>query len=956
VARYRLIFRGELVPGVSREAFIARVAQRLDERIEQVEQTFFGKRAVVLKATDDRDEARRYQEAFKQVGAVLELKGGGRGGIRWAAAVLVLLVLLGAAAAWYSQPLWRNVAHPDIARAEAALASPGLVALVHVDVRRGIAIENRFMGGSDLNSLPGAAGDTLWTALRQAGVEPRTAIQQAVVAARVEAGEWRLAAIVLGEFDPASVRRGLEAAYEPADGAGEHFYFRMLDPETCEPSPVMAAAMTTERVVVAPASRIEQLLQRYRTGSEPAVELAEWRRFRADRILSAGVFAPRSLADTAGGMAGMLLQGAGSHLAALDSAFIGLGARALPPGANLAVAIHAADTDWIAEQHATARTALDSARRTLGQQSLALAKLLQRIKLERAPHRLAASINLDRDFRDQLATGVSEAMSAAFDPGTISGGDGAAAERLVENPDRFLPQMTAAELPSFDDIEDSAFTAQWSDGPFGLRIQEAGVVPDDDGRAYLVLEAHGRDLPNVADEASNVRLRVQDVLDAEGQSIMPQPECGADRNQDPVVFQSRGAGSYFRDGEFVNYRKHVAEKQIQLAPRAGLESIGQIQGAIELELPVQTVREELQPPLAGKQVQRNGARVAFKAGGERMLSFETSGELSRILAIRALNADGQVLDSRGQTSMSRLFGAGKAINRNISGDIDRVEIIFATRLEALRHPFTLHTADPPQDDSHYTRPEPTLADAAAMDAALDAGVPQQAQTFNHVQPQATATVGPVVVALQDLRTGGFYDFYARLRLRTPIIDGLGWNLSAGEIEITEVAAAGGEWSALGLHRVFQLEPQGMTVNGVFQPDEDRPFMQADVDLRGAYDGPGVKRLRGSVHLRAPTALQSERLEPFRLGQVVQAGELQLTPVAVAVGSVRIAGGGRRDRLVGIHLLDGQGRRVDSGVRFEHGEGGDWSARVSIGSKPVAMRMVSADALVERSYDFTLEIE
>ena len=954
--RYRLIFRGELVPGVSREAFIARVARQLDESTDEVEQSFFGKGTVVVKDTDDRDEARRYQQVFRQMGAVLELQGGGRRkGMRWAAAVMVLLVLLAGAAAWYAQPLWRTAAHPDVARAEAALASSGLAALFHADVRRAVAIENRFMGASDLEGLPGPAGDALWTALRQAGVEPRTAIQQAVVGARLKDGGWRLALILLGEFDPPAVRRALETAYQPADGAGEHFYFRMLDPKTCEPSAVMAAAITTERVVVAPAKRIEQLLQRYRNGSEPGVDLSEWRRFRAERILGAGVFAPRAVVGTASGLAGMLLQGAGSQLVALDSAFIGLTARALPPGANLAAAIHAADTDWIAEQHAAARTALDSARRSVGQRSLTLAKLLQRIELERAPNRLGASIDLDRDFHDQLAAGLSEAMSNVFDTGTISS-DGTAEERVVENPDRFLRQMTAAELPAFDDIDDNSFTAQWHDGPFGVRIQEAGVIPEQGNRAYLMLEAHGRDLPNVADEASNVRLRIEDVLDAEEQSIMPKPECGADRNQDPVVFASHGAGSYFRDGDFVNYRKHAAEKRILLTPGAGLESIEAIRGVIELNLPVQTVREVLQPPLDGKQVQRNGARVAFKAGGERMLSFETSGELSRILAVRALNADGQVLDSRGETSMSRLFGAGQAINRNISGEIDRVEVILATGIESLRYPFTLRTAYPPQDDSHYSRPGPGLADPAAMDAALAAGVPQQAQAFENMQPQATATAGPVVLALQDLRTGGFYDFYARLRMRTPVIDGLGWNFSAGVIEVTEVAGADDDWTGLGLRRAFELDPQGMIMNGVFQPDEDRPFMQADVDLRGAYDGPEVTRLRGSVSLRAPTALQTARLEPFRLGETVEGAGVRLTPVALTAGAVRIAGAGRRERLVGMHLLDGEGRRVDRGVRFESGDEKGWSARLSIGSAPAALKLISSDAFVERSYDFTLETE
>ena len=951
MAKYRLIFRGKLAPGISREMFISRVARRLDESIEQVEKSFFGQRSVLVKETDDPQEAQRYRDVFQQLGAELELRSTGR--MRWAAAAVVLLLLLGAAAAWYSQPLWRSGIGPDVARAEAALASPGVAVLLHLDVRRAVAIEERFLNLSDADSLPAPSGDEPWSALRQAGAEPRTAIDQAVVAARAEDGEWLHTAVFLGEFDPDAVRQGLEAAYQPAEGDGEHFYYRMLDPDTCEPSALMAAAITAERVVVAPASRIDDLLQRYHGGTQASINLSDWRRFRADRILSAAVFAPKALAGTAGGMTGMLLRGAESQLTALDSLFIGLAARALPPGVTLSGVIHAPDTDWIADQHAAARTALDSARRTLGQDSLLLARLLERIELERSPSSLGASINLDRNFREQLAAALSATLDAAFDPSTMASGGGPAGERVVEEPDRFLARISAAELPSFDRIDDSHFSAQWSDGPFGVRIQEAGVDPEDDDRGYLVLEAHGRDLPNIADKASGVRLRVADVVDAAGQSIMPRSRCGADRNQDPIIFESMGSVSYVRDGEFLEYRKHTAEKRIQLAPGATLDSVDQVRGVIEFDLPVRTAREVLQAPLAGTQVERNCAREAFRARGEGVLSFQTSGDTARILAVRALNADGQVLDSRGQTSLSGIFGAGRVINRNISGEIDQVEVIFATAIEALRYPFTLGAAYPPQDGAHYPRPAPNVGEPTAMERTLAGGIPEPAETFD-MQPRATSTAGPAVLALQQLRSGDFYDFFARLRVRTPVVEGIAWNLSGGLIEIAEVAGADGEWNDFGVRRVFELEPQGIIVNGVFQSDEERPYMEADVGLKHAYDGPGVERLRGSVSLRVPTALRTRELEPVRLGRSLQADDLQLKLVAIESGGVRIAGQGSRDRLVAIHMFDGQDRRVDRGVRFEHAEDGGWSARVSIGSMPKVMKLIIADARVERSFEFALD--
>ncbi len=70
---YRIVFRGEIAPGVAPEQVRENLRQDFRLRPESVERLFAG-RAVVLKANLDRDTAERYRAAFERTGARCRLE------------------------------------------------------------------------------------------------------------------------------------------------------------------------------------------------------------------------------------------------------------------------------------------------------------------------------------------------------------------------------------------------------------------------------------------------------------------------------------------------------------------------------------------------------------------------------------------------------------------------------------------------------------------------------------------------------------------------------------------------------------------------------------------------------------------------------------------------------------------------------------------------------------------
>ncbi|XOZ34829.1 hypothetical protein ACMDCT_06255 [Halomonadaceae bacterium KBTZ08] len=233
MARYSLIFNGELDEGVDQDGCIRELARLLKQPPSTIEQNFFRRWPKTVIRTDDRAKTDNVIKAFARAGAKLELHDEQADTVsspprspkpqqpprkspkKALAAVAILLLTVGiGGGAWYTMPLWRDAAHPALERTEAALATSDLVLLAHFDARRAIDIEQRFLGLEDTEVLP-RGDDSLLSQLLESGLNPRDSLDLIVVGGYGSDDDFWGSGVALGRFNPDAIRAFVRSHYQP---------------------------------------------------------------------------------------------------------------------------------------------------------------------------------------------------------------------------------------------------------------------------------------------------------------------------------------------------------------------------------------------------------------------------------------------------------------------------------------------------------------------------------------------------------------------------------------------------------------------------------------------------------------------------------------------------------------------------------------------------------------------
>lgn len=969
--RYQLVFNGQFKAGVTRQACIKRLAKRMQRDPEVIARRFFDQPPTVVLSTDNAASVDKAIKLFRRAGALLELRDESAGTPaaaataanpparrrrrRWPGMAIAALAGLAAVAIWYTLPLWHSSEHPRLEAVEAALATENLALLGHVDARRILTLEQRFFGDQDPGALPGSSAGAFVQGLLEAGIEPRAAVDLVLVGGYVESSRPWGAAVILGRFDPAPIRVFLESHFEtaPQPAAAEVIHFTMVNEQTCARSGLMAAHVSESRILVAPARHLNDLAARMRDSARAQIPLKAWREFRAARLASVGILAPGPVLDAGASMAGPVLSR--QALEPLEGAYLGLTATVMPPGIAISGAVNSTRDAFLDDHRQRLEEGLASFREHSPKE---VSKLFDAVTVYRDEHQLGARVLLDRHFREDVEAMIQAGLGAVFMPATgTTAADTAMApaERIEESPVMFRDNHDPATLPAFTAIKDANFPVHWSDGPFGLRVQEVGAPLAPGGSPYLELEAQGRELVNVSDNGQWGRLQVTGVIDGSGKSIMPRQDCGPHRNQEPAFLTSSGRGMYFHDGELVNYRKHTARKRIQLAHGTQLADVARIRGFVEADIPVRTERRTLEAPFAGQSLEAAGARIAFASGGDTTLRYETSGAVDRILAVRALNAHNQVLKPAGAMTMGRILGEGKVHSRDFHGMPARVEVIFASELQRLRREFTLHETYPRQAGDTALAPLPLATRRAIADQALAQPLPESAGDF-YTQPRARTRSGPVQVAVERLQTGGLFGAGVFLNLRTGLLPGLDRNQAAGRIELHRARYHSGREQALDLSTRFGLERDGSIINGTYTPRSDKRHLEGSAHLAlDSEDAAGLTTLEGTVELNLPLGIDRHKIDDLEFGQSYSAGGVTLAATELRRGSLLLRIMEGRDRIAAIEVFRADGSRVDSQIQMETA-GDGWNARIGVGGTPAALTLHTVTESSQRRYPFTLDLE
>lgn len=1006
--KIKLVFKGKLVPDISREDALKGVAALVKQPVDVVEKQLFAKQSVTIKTVKSQAEAQKFVDAFARAGIELEVQtvpppaaagkssadksasengssGSTSPGIaapKKAAsdkasnketspeqdspkkasrkspllvagvAAMALLLLVGAGAAWYLQPVWRaNATSEAMKSAVAALASDDLVALAHVDIRRAIQLQERLYGEQDTGALLQSDEDT-WDSLAAAGIDPGKQFGNVLVALHVDEdrADWSL--VALGTPDAAAVRQWISANYdvERTDAQTGTVYFSWVDENTCEPSGLHAARTGPDWVVVAAADRFDALWSRLEQRATPPAQVDTWLSLADKQLLTAGIFNPQAISKAADGIAGMMLAAAGEAASPADGLYLGVSPTLMPPGASLQGTIASADAGFLDTVESAATSWLAETKSSAADMSPDVIPIIDRIFVLREGGNLTAGVSLDTNFGDELGKLVGAVAGQAFQ--VSMQGSGPMEEQVKESPMTFA-NVTAAQIGDFDQYGDAFFDPQWQDGPFAIGVSR--LVSDSDGQLLVTLRGEGRGLPNVGERSALVRFRVTDALDSSGASILPEQSCGPIRNTQWIDDNHVSMGSYFQGTDISFYPSVSMEKELLLAVHTDPGDIQAIQGEIEFFLPTQVKRVVVDSPSAADVIEADDVRISFKAASESGIDYQLSGDRKRLLAVRALNDRGQVLESGSSSRSDVWFGSGENVSIDYYGTVAAAEVILAETLEPVRYRFRLPGAYPAIDADNLVMERPVeVATASALSRSMSAPAP--AVTFDYMQPMSTTSAGPALLSLGQMQASSFMGLTAQMDLYVSNRLPLEYQLNGASIALDEVHFADGTSDQLDLAAPAALEPDGgYWMNGEYQYDENKPWLKSSVYLQDSdYDADMPVAASGRIVFRAVDdavtvtmlAAPGQRFDEHGIAVEVNEWRKNGLVIDVADGA---------ERVISVTALDADGQPVGRSDGFSV-SGSEVSIDVDLNGVPERLELMVALELEEIETPFRIDLD
>lgn len=852
------------------------------------------------------------------------------------AAVATLVVLVAALYFFVARPLLRP--SEVTAVMERVLATDDLLLMAAVNVKQAVFLEKWFLGVPRATPVvdppapaPSAADRTLLDHLRAAGVDPRHDVDGALYALYPTDGPAaRHAAVLVGRFNPATVNaylaRELGATPRPGPGPASYQVTR-IDPGTCQPGATWLVTVSREWIVMADPVSHPTLLARVASPPAGSPERLVWWRDLA-RADVAGVGIP-GLDRLESGATQPFVKGGAKALAGEASAFgrlyLGLGVKTVPPQGVLRVVIDAKDPARGAERIRAWEQTVSASRSRWKDSMPSVATLYDSLRVRTDGPRSTIEFTVDRTLAANAQRVVNEVLTAALgglgvrvNPPSA----GPPAERIDTDPVAFVPAVTPAALPTYDPQAQFAEEVDQIQGPFGLRLGELRLGTDEATGLEVVVEGFAGEVPNVGASEDRVRLFVDGVKGADGRELLRAEACGRERNNQPADFKSAGG------------KRLRAAKTVRLIAGADPKALQSLTGHVQLRLPTRTEAVTLAHPASGVTADRYGAAFTVTAIEAGRVSYQVTGARSRLLLFRALNAKGQPLTSSSAFSSDFMFGEGVSGERQYSGTVDRLEVVFAAEEETLELPFTLTDFAPAGKPS-----------GLALDRT-PAFRPYGLQALRREFPRARGA-GPLEPFELSLdRVQSFFVMRFDLTLRSPAVPNFEGGFSTGRLRLTRVELNDG--SVLTPPAADATSPalarsrweSGVRFTGA--PKDGRLSTSLSLYVETKARPEDLKSVQGTLTLQYPRTLETLTLDDLTVGRRVQQGDLTVTVAARGRKSVTLATSRDGDRVYYVRLLGADGRALAYfGPNVTEGPGGAWRFELSPLNPPVKAEMVLA---------------
>jgi hypothetical protein len=410
----------------------------------------------------------------------------------------------------------------------------------------------------------------------------------------------------------------------------------------------------------------------------------------------------------------------------------------------------------------------------------------------------------------------------------------------------------------------------------------------------------------------------------------------------------------FIDGEIQTFPTVTLEKTLALTDGVAATDVAAIHGEIEYLLPTRVHNERVDVPLEGKVVERDEVRIQFQPGSDRSIAYQASGDTRRLLSIRGLNQNRQLLESGSAMWGENWFGSGEHVSIDINGRIAAAEVVLAEQFEPVIYSFELPGALPPMGgDNPRKNPPVTRATPNGLATALHEAPPEV--VFEYTQPEATQVAGPALLAVKSLQASPLMGLVAQLELFVADSVPLAGQLNGSSIILDRGEFANGDGVFLDLSGPVSLSnASGYWLNGEYKTDPDEPWLKGRLMLQDAeYDGSRPVTLDGRIVFRAAGDLVTETA-PVAPGTRLAVAGTEVVVDQWREDSITLQIPMGAEQLVSVEILGADDAVVGRADRID-GTGADSTASVNVYSPPQTLQVTIATQSDETEVPFSVDL-
>ena len=636
--------------------------------------------------------------------------------------LIVLLVLIfivaGGAYFLFIKTITPKDLPSQVINAEEVISTSGTIAIASVDMsyfRRIDDIFNKAKDPSPLSSPNLAKSNkekTFLEKLRKQGVHLTSDTDYALASINVGLQKPAFTFVLFGSYSKVKLKQAIEKYYHIDEQTNDYWLITHIADETKIKDPCEVPAKTklvpkqqalhiqNDRILLSSPELMPILLKRFSIKARAEVSLEKWRNFRKEKAAAGAFLSPKNAKKSATDLPSALLLGAISNQP-LNEVYAGAVISLLPePGFTFLIDAHSNKPAWPLEVKTKYDDWLSETISELKGMPT-LASLFQTINVKADGNVLRFSALADQSTLDNIEKIPNEFLKMAFS-GAFGEGDETShtgAEQIVKNSEveKYASNFDFSSVQPFDD-KNVFFKPDFVAGPFGVRLKKIGLFATDDSVIELKINAEGKGFENLSDESMHksdepmTSIRVTHVEDKEGNNLLREELCGKTRN---LIAKSLSTtrDKVFENNEWISKSIKInGDKSVRLKQNVALSDVVKIKGKIMVRAATRTKINTLKIPFAKKTINSTKVRMYLKKSNPSTVKYDLSGDISRILAVRAKNTKGEYIESNGSSASS--YDGIKTISKYFKGNVASIEVVIAEEMQSEEYPFEISQISP----------------------------------------------------------------------------------------------------------------------------------------------------------------------------------------------------------------------------------------------------------------------